>query len=174
MNPWSLIVRGLLAFLVGLVFIIWPGATLLLVLILFPFLVVVDGIFAIVIGVKSTQRSGLHYLIPIGVLEIVIGILILFWPSITVVAFAFIMGLWALVVGICEIIVSLADKEMKKGARLPFLLVGIITIILGILILFYPLNTAEVLVWLMGVFFLCYGVLVFFMGYFASVKYYKK
>ena len=168
MRSSVLIIRGILAFVLGLILVFWPGETLDVLLIFFPIFVIIDGISAIIIGSKASKEGMLQSFIPMGILEIVIGILIFFWPDLTIYAFVFIMALWAFVLGFGELVIAFMDKMIKPASRWLFAIAGIFTIILGVLVASYPFATTLILLWLFGLFFMIYGILLFIAGLWAS------
>lgn len=169
MSPWTMVVRGILASVLGLILLIWPGATLLILMVFFPLFVVADGIAAIVMGCREDKWK-LYSLRSMGVLEIIVGLIVLVWPGITITAFAILMGVWAFVVAAAEFYMSTRVMQLKPMTRTFYVLGALATIVIGVLIVVYPLVVAEILIWLMGLFFLVYGAVLFFGGYWAAGK----
>ena len=167
MNPLSLVLRGVLAFILGIILIVWPGSSLSVLLILFPIFVIIDGISAIIIGASTAKEGKWLSFIPMGILEIFISIFVFIWPDVTVYAFVLLIALWAFVVGLGELFLAIFDDMLKTGARLLYGLGGAITFALGISVLIYPLITSLVLLWLFGMFFLIYGVFLLVIGLLA-------
>src|SRR5437879_1801216 len=78
---WLLTIRGVLAILFGLVAWIWPGITVLVLLILFGAYALVDGVFAIVSAIRSGPSPARAFLYVMGGAGIVLGIVTLVWPK---------------------------------------------------------------------------------------------
>ncbi|HEX3458102.1 MAG TPA: DUF308 domain-containing protein, partial [Candidatus Baltobacteraceae bacterium] len=51
-NWWALLIRGIAAVIFGILALVWPGATWYAIAILFGAYALVDGIFALVAGVR--------------------------------------------------------------------------------------------------------------------------
>jgi len=89
-----------------------------------------------------------------GVIALIIGFLILFWPpavvSITIVvgAFAFVWGIFALVSSI----------KADKGRRWVLILEGVCGIIFGLIILFWPGISTLVILWLIMIWLVVIGI----------------
>lgn len=173
MNASVLILRGALAFILGLLLAVWPGATLTVLLVFFPIFVILDGVGTIMIGSRTAKEGRWLPFIPMGILEIIIGIFVLVWPSITVVTFALLMALWAFVLGLGEFFLALADDKLHTSTRWLYAVAGVITFILGIVVLSYPLATSLIVIWLMGLFFLVYGIILFCAGLWLSTQHKK-
>src|SRR2546430_7098054 len=55
-NWWALALRGILAILLGLAAIVLPGVTLAVLITLFGAYAVVDGVLAMIAGVRAAER----------------------------------------------------------------------------------------------------------------------
>lgn len=164
MNPTTTIFRGILAFILGLILAIWPGVSLEVILVLFPLFAIIDGTSAIVIGERTSKEGRWLSFIPMGILEIFIGVFVLIWPDMTINSFVFLMALWAFVIGLGELYMAFADPHLESSSKWLYGIGGILTIVLGILVMIYPIITSIALIWLFGVYFLVYGILVFIVG----------
>jgi uncharacterized membrane protein HdeD (DUF308 family) len=73
------------------------------------------GIFDLVNGVSAKGQAGRGLTIFLGILGIVAGVVVLIWPGITLVALAWVGGVWLVILGIVWIIGSF---QLKKEATL--------------------------------------------------------
>src|SRR5258706_16411406 len=100
-NWWLFLLRGILGIIFGLLALIFPGPTMLSLVLLFSAYMLVDGIFAIVSALRAIRheqdRWGL--LVFEGLLNIAVGIAAFLWPGLTVVAFVWLIAAWATVTG---------------------------------------------------------------------------
>jgi len=173
MYSWTLALRGILAFLLGMILIVWPGGTLDVLLVLFPIFLIIDGGGAIIIGLKTSGEGRRLSFIPMGVLEIMLGVIVFAWPSVTITIFVLLMALWAFVLGLGEFFMAIADRKLSVPVRWLYAAGGVLTTVLGVLMLIYPLSTSLTVIWLIGLFFLVYGILLFTAGIWASAHYKK-
>ncbi|MFC1618179.1 HdeD family acid-resistance protein [Patescibacteria group bacterium] len=165
-NPWSLVVRGILAIVFGLLFILWPGLTITTLIIIFGLFAIVDGMFLVIFSLVSKQNNKRWYeLLPIGILGIVIGALILAWPGITVVILIYLIAIWAIISGIGHFTHALSKKDVEAGPRWLYAITGFLTIIIGIVIFVYPIATTSILIWILGFFLLIYGLFAIISGF---------
>src|ERR1700686_331633 len=99
-NWWLIALRGLLGVIFGVLALIFPGATILSLVLLFSAYMVVDGVFALIAAVRAARahmRWG--YLLFQGIASLATGIIAFLWPGITVLAFVLIIAAWSIVSG---------------------------------------------------------------------------
>lgn len=170
MNPIVYILRGLFAFILGLILVIWPASTLEVILILFPIFAIIDGTSAILIGSRTIKEGRWLSFVPMGILEIFIGIFVFIWPQATLEAFVLLMALWAFVIGLGELFTAFSDHTMKNNTKWLYGVGGMLTVILGIFVVIYPIITSITLMWLFGLIFLVYGFSIFVIGIMLNKK----
>jgi len=56
-NWWAMLLRGIAAVLFGLAALFWPGLTLFVLIVFFGAYALVDGVLAIVAGIKRVRRE---------------------------------------------------------------------------------------------------------------------
>lgn len=154
---WAwVLVRGVFTIVFGAMAAFWPGITILALVILFGAYAIVDGLTAIVMGAR--RASGRGFLITIGVLGVIAGIIALVWPGITAVALLYVIAFWAIITGIASI-VSGFGLTGDAGGRWLFVLSGLAGVVLGILLLVKPGKGAVALVVTIGFFAIIWGLI---------------
>lgn len=156
-NWWLFTLRGVFGIIFGLIALIFPGPTMLSLVIVFSAYMMVDGITAIVSGVRA-MRQGHRWglLIFEGVLDIAAGILAFLWPGLTVLAFVLLVAVWAIVTGA---LITAAGFHLNVGhGRWWLVLGGLLSIAYGALLVATPLIGAIVLTWWMGAYALAFGI----------------
>src|SRR6202171_591349 len=100
-NWWLFTLRGVLGIIFGILALIFPGPTILSLVLLFSAYMLVDGIFGIISAVRAIRRKEDRWglLIFEGLLSVATGILAFLWPGLTVVAFVWLIAAWAIVSG---------------------------------------------------------------------------
>ncbi|HEU0086866.1 MAG TPA: DUF308 domain-containing protein [Pseudonocardiaceae bacterium] len=99
-----------------------------------------------------------------GVLTLVAGILALAWPGRSIVVLAAILGIWLLVAGVFRLVAAIAFDDTQASSRMLVALLGVLAIVVGILALARPLQTATALALLLGAFWVVGGVVECFHG----------
>ncbi|GAB4006182.1 hypothetical protein GCM10029992_56140 [Glycomyces albus] len=110
MGPGS----GIFTLLFGAVAVFWPEITLLALVVLFGAYAIVDGVTAVVMGAR--RASGRGWMVFIGILGVVAGIIALVWPGITALALLYVIAFWALVLGLSNLVNGFGIKGIREDA----------------------------------------------------------
>jgi len=164
-NWWLLALRGLAAIIFGILAFIWPAITLLGLMILFGAFALVNGVLSLVLAAKAPKgypRFG--SLILGGILGIIAGVVTFFWPALTAAGLLILIAAWAILTGILEIVAAIRlRKEIVNEWLLA--LVGILSVIFGVLLLLQPAAGAVVLIWWIGAYALVFGILLLILAF---------
>jgi uncharacterized membrane protein HdeD (DUF308 family) len=155
-NWWAIAIRGVLAIVFGLIALFMPGVTMLSLVLVFSAYALVDGIFAIIAGMRAArehERWGL--LVLEGIVNIVTAAIAVLWPGITVVAFVLLVATWSVVSG--GLMLGAAFRLNLDHGRWWLALGGVVSIIYGALLVVAPLLGALVLTWWLGAYALIFG-----------------
>ena len=136
-NWWVVALRGLCALLFGVAAIVWPGATLATLVLLFGGYALGDGIVA-VIGLFNHQPATRRWVLALhGIVSVVAGLLALTWPGLTALALLYLIAAWAILIGISTIIAAI---ELRKAIDDEWLLglSGAAALLFGLGIATYP------------------------------------
>jgi uncharacterized membrane protein HdeD (DUF308 family) len=154
-NWWALALRGLAAVLFGLLTFLVPGITLLTLVLLFGIYALADGAFNVIAFFRSMSH---HWALLLeGVIGLIVGILTFAWPAITAVALLYLIAFWAIFTGVFEIIAGIRLRKAISNEWL-LLLMGLLSLVFGILILFAPGAGALAIVLWIGAYALIFGV----------------
>ena len=114
---WS-VALGLLEAFVGLAVWVWPGPTLLVVAFFIGWYVLFSGIITMVGSISG--RDVIPYwglMLAFGILETLLALWLLSRPGLTLVAAVLALGLWAVVYGVVEIVLSFEAKNLSARAE---------------------------------------------------------
>lgn len=157
---WVVLLRGVLGILFGVMTFAWPGITLLVLVLLWGAYALVDGIFEVVAGVRGKWGS----LVFLGLLGIAAGIITLWRPGITAVSLVWVFAFWAIVAGIMQVSAAIRLRKEVQGEWL-WILAGICTVVLGVLLLLYPGAGALSFTWLIGSLAVVWGILLVMLSF---------
>jgi uncharacterized membrane protein HdeD (DUF308 family) len=156
-NWWALAIRGVCGILFGLLALFQTGPTLAALVLLFAAYMLVDGIFAIVAGIRAArhhQRWGAFILE--GIADLIAGAIAFFLPIATILAFVWLSGAWAIVSG--SLMLVGAFRLRRRHGKGWLIFGGIVSIVWGALLFIAPIAGAIVMTWWLGAYALVFGV----------------
>jgi uncharacterized membrane protein HdeD (DUF308 family) len=161
---WAFVLRGVVAILFGILAFVRPGITLEVLVLLFAFWALLDGIFALIGSVGAAEAHEPWWpLVLMGLLGIAAGILTLRWPGITALALLLVVAFWSIFRGILEIVAAVRLRHLIRGEG--WLVFGAIaSIAFGALLILYPGSGLLALVWLVGIYAVIFGIALVMLG----------
>ncbi len=158
-NWWLLLLRGLLGILFGVLTFIWPGVTLVTLVLLYGAYALVDGVLALVAAVMGGAPAPRWWLAIVGLFGIAAGVLTLLWPGMTALALLLFIATWAAAIGIMQIVGAI---RLRKEIDNEWLLIagGVLSVIFGAVMLLQPGAGALALVMIIGAYSISYGILL--------------
>ena len=161
---WMLILRGAVALLFGTLALFWPALTLLLLITLFSAYAIFGGIVAIVGAIRYRATHGAWWVpLLLGICSIGAGMIAAIVPGITTLVLVAIIGANAIVTGVFDLITATRLHRRLRNAWM-LVLTGVLSVLFGIFVLVFPGAGALALVWLIGVYALFTGALLFVLG----------
>lgn len=145
----TLAVSGVVALIAGIVLLVWPLKTAVIVTGIFAAYLIIAGLVYIGLGIFSSKKGGWARVghIALGLLYIVAGIIAFANLGAATATLAFVVVIFIGVSWVVDGVVALTLLG-KDGSRVWTLLYALLSIIAGIVVLFSPLYAAEVL-WLL-------------------------
>jgi uncharacterized membrane protein HdeD (DUF308 family) len=163
---WSLALRGLVAVLFGLAALFLPGLVLDVLILLLGAYALVDGILAVVAAFGSSGRGMRRPLLLIeGVIGILFGIVTLFWPGLTALALFYVVAFWAVFSGIARIVVMAIMLRREIENERSIALSGVLSVILGIVLMLLPGAGLLAYTWLVGILALAVGIALIYYAF---------
>jgi uncharacterized membrane protein HdeD (DUF308 family) len=163
-NWWLIALRGALGVLFGLLAFVFPGATILALVIVFAAYLLVDGVFAIIAAIKAARkRDRWGWLTFEGIVNIATAIVAVIWPNLTAIAFVLLIAAWAIVTGV--LLLGAAFRLEVEYGRWWMVLGGAASVALGVLMIIAPVAGAVVLTWWIGAYALVFGGALLFLAF---------
>ncbi|HTR94546.1 MAG TPA: DUF308 domain-containing protein [Trebonia sp.] len=153
----QLILLGILAIIVGIIALAWPGATILALVILFAIWAFTDSVLQFIRMASSAGAGPTVGHLLLALIDIAAGIVALVWPAPTALVLVLVVAIWAFVGGFFEIFAAFQSGE-TAGTRVLFVLAGLVSILFGVVLFARPGVGAVTLALLFGLFALIYGV----------------
>lgn len=160
-----LVIRGALMALFGIVTLVWPALTAVVVISVFGAYAVIDGVITIGYGLSRRRSgSGGRGWLAQGIIAIVAGAIALFWPAATGAVVLIVLGFWALLIGVVVTAIGWSLRRTSPGFWLwPFIL-GLLGVVFGFVLIFEPAEAMVGLATILGVMTLISGALLIYGG----------
>jgi uncharacterized membrane protein HdeD (DUF308 family) len=153
----SLILRGILAIVVGILALAWPKITVLALVILFAVYAFIAGGLQAMLAFSSDRAGPVIGHLLLGLACLAAGVVALAWPGPTAFVLVLVVAIWAVVAGVFEFFAAFQHGE-TAGTRALFILSGLVSIAFGVVLFAHPRIGAFALALLFGLFTLIYGV----------------
>ena len=161
---WIIALQGVAAFVFGILTLVWPEITLLVLVFLFAAYALVDGVLALIRSVRDGKGGRPDWWqVARGVVGIAAGLIAFAMPDITAYALLLVIAAWAIVSGAIRVVAAYQLRDMIRGEWL-LALDGVVAIIFGIVLIAFPSAGALAVVWLIGAFAILSGVILLAMA----------
>ncbi|HEX8328721.1 MAG TPA: HdeD family acid-resistance protein [Hymenobacter sp.] len=159
-NWWLLALRGLAAAVFGLLTFLQPGLTLFVLVTLFGFYCIINGILTLISAFRRGRQQPRWWAMALeGVASIIAGAVAFFWPGISLLSLLLIVAIWAIVTGILQIATAIRlRKQIQREWVL--LLGGLLSIAFGAVVVFWPDAGALAVSWWIGSYVFTIGIVL--------------
>jgi len=158
-----LIVRGVLALIVGIVAVAWPGVTVYALVVLFAVYAFMDAVVQAVRAFSEVRAGAVIGRILIALVDVAAGVVAIAYPNITAVALVVIVAIWAIAFGVLEMFAASGASE-TAGTRAWFVVAGLLSIAFGLVLVGRPDVGAVSLAVIYGIFSLAFGITAIVLG----------
>ena len=152
----SLILLGILAVIVGVIAIAWPGVTILALVILFAIYAFMAAGLQGARAFSSRNAGPVFGHLLLGLIDLAAGVVALVWPGPTAYVLVIIVAAWALVGSFAEILAGLARRETASTNAM-FIIAGLVSVAFGVVLFARPNVGAVTLALLFGLYSMIYG-----------------
>ena len=158
-NWWAVALRGVCAILFGVIALAWPGVTLGLFVLLFGVFALADGLFALAAAFAGGSGKPWWALVLKSIVSFSAAAVTFLLPGITALALLFVIALWAIAIGLMEIMVAIRLRKEIKG-EIFLVLSGALSVLFGTLLIARPGEGALALTWMIGGYAIGFGLLL--------------
>jgi len=164
---WSYLLRGILALIFGIIALVWPTATVFVLIVLFGVYALVDGLFAIGYSISRASKGDKFFaLLMLGLLGVLVGAIVLARPGVSSLAVVWVIAFWALLKGVL-LIVSAFEMTGSAAARWLIGLAGVLAIVVGILLFAHPVAGVFTIILIIGIYALVAGIILVIVSFAA-------
>src|SRR5216683_8245783 len=142
--------RGIALILFGVVAVVWPGLTLVVLAAAFAVYLLVAGVVDVIAGIRGESRRSMWFLtLILGLAEIGVSVYIL-KHQLVLATFIAVIGLSLVAFGILEVIGAFEPGE-DSGRRFLLIIGGLLSLVAGFITLRYPVSSGLAFAWILGV-----------------------
>jgi len=164
-NWWFLTLNGLILILAGLLFIFYAPALLTLIINTFGFIILGSGLFQLILAIynlKREKQAATSFIL--AVIYITLGICILVFREASQSLFFIMMGVWAVMAGIMQLIILVNVKKNLPNKNI-VLFNGLLTILFGAALFFNPVSFPAIIINILGVFAVIFGIIMIYLSF---------
>jgi uncharacterized membrane protein HdeD (DUF308 family) len=163
---WLVVLRGVVALLLGLLAFINIRATVMVLYIWLGAYAILDG--ALQVYAAVFHRNGGDLIWPgllTGLASILVGIIIFAWPNLTVIVLLALIAVKAITQGITDIYQSIRGRsQLSTGVMVLLVLGGLAQLIFGVWMIFQPVIAGLTLVMVIGIYAVLVGTILILSG----------
>lgn len=154
---WLPMIKGALAVVAGIVALVWPSPTQVVLIAVLAVYVIVDSIVTLLNARAVRGLPGGRALTAWGVIGLVVGIIMLARPGMTLTVVIVLVGVWVVLTGFALIAAAVPAFAFSRKAGLWLVVAGLPCVILGIAALVHPSFGVVALSLVIGLGALVYG-----------------
>lgn len=159
-NWWFLAVNGCVFILFGILMLFFTQETILTMINYFGIILLAGGAILLLVGINNIRKDKSAAMILVeAIASIAIGLALLFFPQATVALFLMLIGIWAIIIGIIQLVIIVNIKGVLANKNV-LLVNGLLTIALGVFLLFNPFEWAVFMGKIIGFCSALFGILL--------------
>ena len=155
---WKLLaLRGAIAIVLGIVLIVWPKATIVVLMVLIGLWALIDGIgLAAQVFAKGASGGQRVFFGVMALIALVVALVAIFRPGVAASVVTWFLGIWLLVRGLFELVGAFSSTI--SAPRWLLVLGALLDLVLGWLFVTNPGTAAVAVAWVIGLFAIAWGV----------------
>ncbi|MBE7521668.1 MAG: HdeD family acid-resistance protein [Burkholderiales bacterium] len=160
-DAWGwILLRGIASIAFGAMAFLWPGLTIVVLVIMWGAWAFVDGVTSLITAWKARDGGKpIWPLVLIGVLGIGAGLITFFAPGVAAATLLVFIAWWAIITGVFEIVHAIRVRKSIANEWM-LILSGVLSVVVGIYMLSSPAGGALAIVWVIAAWSILFGVLL--------------
>ncbi|HYW96179.1 MAG TPA: DUF308 domain-containing protein [Bacteroidales bacterium] len=157
--------KGILALAFGILILLKPSESIVLLATYFGIFALAGGLIALGYAFRIRQKggNGTFWFIE-GSTNILIGLIIIFYPHISISIFIAFFGIWAIIIAILQLSTYNRLRALNMNGGL-ILFNGILSLVVGLLLLFNPFEGAMIIAIIIGVYAIIYALFTLYTAF---------
>jgi uncharacterized membrane protein HdeD (DUF308 family) len=164
-NWWFLALNGGIFIFLGVLLLFFTMESILTMIKYFGIILLAGGAILLFLGINKIRRDKSAAIILMeAIASIAIGLALIFFSQPTLALFLMLIGIWAIIIGIIQLVIIVNIKGVLANKNL-MLINGLLTIALGILLLFKPFDWAVFMGKIIGICSALFGILLVYFSF---------
>lgn len=148
-NWWLSLLLGILFLATGVWVIFTPISSYITLSIFFSAVILVSGISQIIFSISNKNNlHGWGWHLTSGILDLIIGVILLIYPKLSMVVLPYFVGFWLLFAGFSSIAMAVEAKKVIGRVSVWGIIFGILVAIFAFLLIINPLFAAVSIVYM--------------------------
>jgi len=156
---WLFLVRGIVAIAFGVLSFMWPGITLVTLVLFWGAFALVDGVLALANAIMGGGVGSRWWLALVGLAGIAAGIVTFMNPGLTAVVLLWFFAGWSIALGVFQIVGAIQMRRQIEN-EWTLILSGVVSVLFGILLFTLPGAGLIGFVWVIAAYAIIFGVLL--------------
>lgn len=156
---WLFLLRGIVAILFGVLSFVWPGITLVTLVLFWGAFALVDGVLALANAIMGGGVGSRWWLALVGLAGIAAGIVTFMNPGLTAVVLLWFFAGWSIALGVFQIVGAIQMRRQIEN-EWTLILSGVVSVLFGILLFTLPGPGLIGFVWVIAAYAIVFGILL--------------
>lgn len=165
-NWWAYLLRGLVAIALGIILLAWPGATLTVLIVVFGVFALIEGAIEFILAIVLASKKEPWGLTMVkSLVGLLLGGVIIARPDIALSVVVILFAIWMIATGFIQLILAFEMPPMSGRSLVGF--GGILSVVIGILLLAVPWGTVHAVLILIAILALVLGLWLIILGFYS-------
>ncbi|MBN2168818.1 MAG: DUF308 domain-containing protein [Actinobacteria bacterium] len=165
---WAYLLRGILAIIIGIILLSWPGATVGVLIVIFGVFALIEGAIEFVMAIILASKLEPWGMAMIkSLVGLLIGGVMVSRPGVALAVVIVLIGIWMIITGFIQLLIAFELPPMTGRSLVG--VGGVLAVIIGILLIAIPFNTVGAVLILVSILLLIWGVWLIFLGIYALI-----
>lgn len=150
---WLILIEGVIAVIFGVFVLVNPAISAVSLVAAFGVYAVASGGITFFVGLFGSGDAGDRAMLAVqGILQVIVGVLVLAWPGISMISLLFAIIIHAFVGGIVAIVGAFQNRDIWLG------LSGVVSVLFGVYAFRFPGDGALAVLFAIGIYAILVGV----------------
>jgi len=154
----AILIRAITNIIFGLLVLLFPGLSLLILAFAFAINIMIVGLFMIFEPAFDSQNKHAILTVLLGLITVALGVFVMSRPLAGITILSYIIAAWALFYGLIDLFVGFKLADKNDGHGWLFIITGLLSTIFAIYLAFNPLEGSLAIVWVLGIYALVLGI----------------